>query len=100
MNEQTEKLEHGLMVCKVTGTKLVHIEKEDAEKILVLLKKQEPKPVIVDTRKVLDGETDDGPIFIMDTFYRCSSCGSAFSRTNKNYAIHYCEDCGQAVKWE
>ena len=41
MNEQIEKLEHGLMICEVTGTKLVHIEKADAEKILGLLKEQE-----------------------------------------------------------
>ena len=71
--------------------------KEMAEE---LLKEQEPKPVKVDTRKILDGETDDGPIYIMDTFYRCPSCGSVFSRTNKNYDIRYCEHCGQAVKWE
>ena len=41
MNEQIEKLEHGLMICEATGTKLVHIEKADAEKIIVLLKDQE-----------------------------------------------------------
>ena len=64
------------------------------------LKEQEPKPVKVETRRVLDGETDDGPIYIMDTFYRCPSCGSVFSRTNKNFDIHYCKHCGQAVKWE
>ena len=41
MNEQIEKLEHGLMICEVTGTKLVHIEKADAEQILGLLKEQD-----------------------------------------------------------
>lgn len=41
MNEQIEKLEHGLMICEATGTKLVHIEKADAEKIIILLKEQE-----------------------------------------------------------
>lgn len=41
MKEQIEKLEHGLMICEATGTELVHIEKADAEKILVLLKDQE-----------------------------------------------------------
>ena len=40
MNEQIEKLENGLMICEATGTELVHIEKEDAERILVLLKEQ------------------------------------------------------------
>ena len=40
MNEQIEKLEHGLMICEATGTKLVHIEKADAEQILGLLKEQ------------------------------------------------------------
>lgn len=41
MNEQIEKLEHGLMICEATGTELVHIEKADAEKILGLLKEKE-----------------------------------------------------------
>lgn len=41
MDEQIEKLEHGLMICEATGTKLVHIEKADAEKIIGLLKDQE-----------------------------------------------------------
>lgn len=41
MNAQIEKLEHGLMICEATGTKLVHIEKADAEKIIGLLKDQE-----------------------------------------------------------
>ena len=41
MNEQIEKLEHGLMICEATGTELVHIEKADAEKILALLKERE-----------------------------------------------------------
>lgn len=36
-----EKLAHGLMVCDVTNTDLVHIDKSDAEMILRLLKEQE-----------------------------------------------------------
>ena len=41
MTEQIEKLEHGLMICAVTGTELVHIKKADAEKIRVLLQEHE-----------------------------------------------------------
>lgn len=52
MNEQIEKLEHGLMICEATGTELVCIEKEDAEKILVLLKEQ--KSVIEALKSDLD----------------------------------------------
>ena len=48
MNEQIEKLEHVLMICIATGTELVHIEKADAEEILVLLKKQEVRELTID----------------------------------------------------
>ena len=41
MTKIIEKLEHGIMVCSVTGTTLVHIDKGDAEKIVALLKEQE-----------------------------------------------------------
>ena len=81
------------------ATRVIDIMKR-LEHVQALLKEQEAQPVKVDTRKTLDGETDDGPIYIMDTFYRCPSCGSVFSRTHKNYDIRYCEHCGQAVKWE
>ena len=63
MNEQIEKLEHGLMICEATGTELVHIEKADAEKIIVLLKDQESviealKSDLSETLEVLAQKTE------------------------------------------
>ena len=84
MNEQIEKLEHGLMICEATGTELVHIEKADAEKILALLKDQEAKPVIVTTNAY-------------GRFYHCPKCNRdlyAYPRQP------YCSNCGQKVKWD
>ena len=84
MNEQIEKLEHGLMICEVTGTKLVHIEKADAEQILALLKEREAKPVIVTNA-------------YGTRFYHCPKCNRdlyAYIRQR------YCSNCGQKVKWE
>lgn len=40
MDKIKGKLEHGLMLCEAAKTTLVHISKEDAEKILNLLKDQ------------------------------------------------------------
>ena len=84
MNEQIEKLEHGLMICEATGTELVHIGKADAEKILVLLKEREAKPVIVTNA-------------YGTRFYHCPKCNRdlyAYIRQR------YCSNCGQAVKWD
>ncbi len=67
---------------------------------LVLLKEQESKLITTKVRKVLWDETDDGPVYNMDTFYCCPKCGYVLSRTNKNKDIHFCSKCGQAVKWE
>ena len=41
MREIIEKIEHELMVCAATKTELVHIEIDDARKILAWLKKNE-----------------------------------------------------------
>ena len=84
MDEQIEKLEHGLMVCKVTGTELVHIEKEDAEKILALLKEQEAKPVVHTNA-------------YGTKFYFCPKCKRELFHTRN---LNFCERCGQAVKWD
>ena len=66
---------------------------------LALLKEQEPKLITAKDRKVLWDETDDGPVYNMDTFYYCPKCGYVLSRTNENKGIHFCSKCGQAVKW-
>lgn len=64
MDEQIEKLEHGLMICEATGTELVHIEKGDAEKILALLKEQKNEyekgfnDAMLDKRKLMYEGTD------------------------------------------
>ena len=39
MVELIEKLEHGIMVCNATGTSLVHMDCDDAKKLLALLDK-------------------------------------------------------------
>lgn len=84
MNEQIEKLEHGLMICEATGTELVHIEKADAERILALLKEQEPvKPIKKDTVEITARYEFDCP------------CGAPLL-----IGQPYCADCGRSVKWE
>ena len=85
MNEQIEKLEHGLMICEATGTELVHIEKADAEKILALLKEHEPKPVELHTNAY------------GTKFYFCPKCKRELFHTRN---LNFCEKCGQAVKWD
>ncbi len=82
MNEQIEKLEHGLMICEATGTELVHIEKTDAEKILVLLKKQEA----VEPKEIAYA-------------WRCGKCDEYLTAI-ENHRIRFCPYCGQKVKWE
>ena len=64
MNEQIEKLEHGLMICEATGTELVHIKKADAEEILSLLKEQEPRVMTLDelTEIYVEFKGDNCPI--------------------------------------
>ena len=85
MKEQIEKIEHGLMVCEVTGTELVHIEKADAEKILALLKDQEPKPVELHTNAY------------GTKFYFCPKCKRELFHTRD---LNFCEKCGLEVEWE
>lgn len=51
MDEIAEKIEHGLFVCAVTGTSVIHISKEDAEKILAWVEKQ-----LDEKRNILEGE--------------------------------------------
>jgi hypothetical protein len=91
MNEQIEKLEHGLMICEATGTELVHIEKTDAEKILVLLKKQEAVEPRRDANCV--------------RMFRCGACGEYVGFIDSdpgdpNEQDNYCRNCGRKVKWE
>lgn len=64
MNEQIEKLEHGLMICEATGTELVHIEKADAERILALLKEQEAVIRCRDCENWIPGYITDQDDFI------------------------------------
>ena len=83
-NEQIEKLEHGLMICEATGTKLVHIGKEDAEKILGLLKKQEAaKPIL--KREGRNKYYND---------YVCPRCDNEVV-----YEQNYCSECGVKFMW-
>ena len=63
----------------------VRLSKEDAEKILELLKEREPKPPVVK-------ENSYGW-----KFYYCPSCGKEFYQNNK---FSFCEKCGQEVKWD
>lgn len=64
----------------------VRLSKEDAEKILEMMKEREPKPVKI-TRNAYDYK-----------FYHCPNCGRDFYDF---YAKPYfCEKCGQAVKWD
>ena len=58
MNEIIEKLEHGIMVCSATGTLLVHIDKGDAEKIVVLLKEQRKLIDDITQRRTNNGAFD------------------------------------------
>lgn len=78
VNEQIEKLEHGLMICEATGTKLVHIEKADAEKILVLLKDQEAVEPITEYHLFL-----------------CPVCKNTLFKEQK-----FCHECGKRIEWE
>ena len=68
--------------------------------VLKLLRKQEPKLITAKVRKVLWDETDDGPVYNMDTFYHCPKCDHVLSRTNENKDVHFCSKCGQAVLWD
>jgi hypothetical protein len=85
LDEQIEKLEHGLMICEATGTKLVHIEKSDAVKILGLLKDREP---VRAGKKIKTGDV------VLD-FYQCGHCKNAIRKPWR-----YCPFCGLAVKWD
>ena len=66
MNEIIEKLEMGLMVSVATGTPIVHVEREDAEKIIALLKEQEPRVMTLDELESSqpDPDTDDNIVWI------------------------------------
>ena len=89
MNEIIEKLKMGLMVCIATDTTLVHVEREDAEKIIALLKEQEAiKPT----------KNEDGELF-------CGNCGENVGietdSPNLPYVHYkYCSFCGRKVKWD
>lgn len=71
-----------------------------AELIQNLITVLKPKPPIEEQRKVLAEETDDGPVYFTDIFYRCPSCTFILARTNKNKDKLFCSHCGQAVKWD
>ena len=58
MTEIIEKLEHGIMICSVAGTTLVHIDKEDAEKIVALLKEQRELIDAITQRRANNGTFD------------------------------------------
>ena len=65
----------------------------------LLLLKEEAAEVVEEERRVLWDETDDGPVYTHDVFYHCPSCNLILSRTHKDKDINFCENCGQAVKW-
>ena len=66
----------------------------------LLLLKEEAAEVVEEERRVLWDETDDGPVYTHDVFYHCPSCNLILSRTHKDKDINFCENCGQAVKWD
>lgn len=72
MNEILEKLEHGLMLCEASGTTLVHMEKDDAEKIIRLLKNSTAEP----------------PMMF------CSEC-----RGDIDLKSRFCPHCGAKIFW-
>lgn len=81
MTKIIEKLEHGIMVCSVTGTTLVHINKGDAKKIVALLKEQEP---------VIPGYSLMGKHFI------CPNCSLVLDEIRD----YYCPSCGKKIAWD
>ena len=64
----------------------VRLSKEDAEKILEMMKEREPKPVKI-TRNAYDYK-----------FYHCPNCDHDFYDFYQK--PNFCEKCGQAVKWD
>ena len=60
------------------GYKTIEIPVNEAEDILSMLKKHEPKPVGKEWNE-------------------CPSCGKTLDRIHD---MHYCGVCGQAVKWD
>ena len=84
MNGIIEKLEHGIMVCDATDTTIVHIERDDAEKIIALLKEQEVK-----TGYWIDSAGND----------KCSICGAEYSDLYPDYGnTPFCPNCGAKMK--
>ena len=74
-----------------TGEMFVYVGRKTATDALALLKAQEPKPPII-TENAYGWK-----------FYHCPSCGREFyadrlhGRMNKT---KFCDNCGQAVKWD
>lgn len=71
-----------------------------AKAAMELLKEQEAKSVIADKRHIIWDDSYDEATYFEDTFYRCPSCNRVMSRTHMKKSIHFCEECGQAVKWD
>lgn len=70
-----------------------------ADNALTMLKEQEPKPVVAEKRRILLDDSYDDAKYFEDTFYHCPSCDRVLSRTHMKKDIRFCENCGQAVKW-
>lgn len=60
----------------------------------------EPKLVIAEKRKILIDDSYDEARYMVDVFYHCPSCDLILSRTHMDEKIHFCYNCGQAVKWK
>ena len=58
------------------------------------------KKVTVEIRQILVDDSCDGPVFDTDKFYHCPECNKVLSRTYPNKDIHFCYECGRAVKWD
>ena len=85
-----ERLERMIHIAHETNCILTKIATPDAEKILELLKEQEP------VKAVADGEDS----------YMCNNCGTVIGWAEwepggiEEVKYKFCPECGRAVKWE
>ena len=77
--------EHEVNKAHGEGWDFVDLSTDDAKKILVLLKEQEPKQVVMTTNSY------------GTKFYHCPRCNHDIYAYPRQM---YCSQCGQAVKWD
>ena len=77
--------EHEVNKAHGEGWDFVDLSTDDAKKILVLLKEQEPKQVVMTTNSY------------GTKFYHCQRCNHDIYAYPRQM---YCSQCGQAVKWD